>query len=91
MNEYDAILWEKWEAAKEPDEIIGYWAEDNNPYTIRVPAQLRNMIVEMQNCLADRRTEMVHYKDEAEKIETIMNKIFENRTKIRNYGKKEIQ
>jgi hypothetical protein len=58
--------------------------EDNNPYKITVPAQLRDMIVEMQNCLADRRTEMVKYRYDADQIDGLLTKIFENRTKIRN-------
>jgi hypothetical protein len=54
INNLSAILWKKWE--KHPDTatmIIGFWAEDGNSYYISTPAQLRNIIVNMQNWLAE--------------------------------------
>lgn len=53
-NKWGAILWKKWEKGAILQEIIGYWAEDNNEYKITVPYQLRDMIIEMQNWLSDK-------------------------------------
>lgn len=54
LDKYAALLHAPWEACKEPNEIVGKWAEDGNEYIIQVPPQLRNMLVDLQNVLADR-------------------------------------
>jgi len=49
---YDAILHKEWEKGDEEDEIKHYWAEDNSVVVFKVPYQLRDQIVEMQNWLS---------------------------------------
>ena len=50
----EPLLWEKWKASRySPDTIIGYWAEDGNEYEVTVPAQLRDMLVKLQNDKVD--------------------------------------
>lgn len=50
----EAILYRKWKTDKNrSDLIIGYWAEDDNPYEITVPCQLREEIVYLQNQAVD--------------------------------------
>jgi hypothetical protein len=41
----------KWKKGNSDDIIIGYWSEDNSPYTITCPHQLRNLLVKLQNNL----------------------------------------
>jgi len=41
----------KWQKSNDPNTIIGYWAEDNSPYEIICPEQLRDMLVKLQNNL----------------------------------------
>ena len=47
-----AILHRKWFKTS-ASTITGYWAEDGNQYNIEVPPQLLDMIVDMQNTLAE--------------------------------------
>lgn len=52
----EPILWKKWEASRYENEhqiIIGEWNEDGNPYIISVPAQLRDMIIQLQHDAVD--------------------------------------
>lgn len=72
-----AILWMKWE--KHPtskDAIIGAWYEDGNHYNIIVPAQLRDIIISMQNWLSDIYLEMVSVKSKCKRIEDFFNTKF---------------
>lgn len=53
-----AILYSKWKATDGPDdEISGEWPEDSHPYCLRVPHQLRNEIIAIQNMLVDKAAE----------------------------------
>jgi 1,6-anhydro-N-acetylmuramate kinase len=54
MEEYGSILHAKWTSGGEAGSIIyGEWAEDGSRYEIRVPPQLRDKIVAMQNALSE--------------------------------------
>ena len=49
---WGAILHKEWLKGDRGDEIIHFWAEDNNKIILKVPPQLRDQIVEMQNWLS---------------------------------------
>ncbi len=49
---WDAILHKDWIKGGNEDEIIHFWAEDNTRKVFKVPYQLRDQIVEMQNWLS---------------------------------------
>ena len=55
VEEMGAVLWTRWaESPHDEHLIVGCWAEDGSTYEIRVPEQLRSLIVQMQNALADK-------------------------------------
>jgi hypothetical protein len=78
MKKYSALLWEKWQIGEKPDEIIGKWAEDCNPYTVTVPAQLRGQLLEIQNLLAARYAELERFQRECQKYEDECNRLLPN-------------
>jgi len=49
---WDAVLHKEWIKGDNEDEIIHFWVEDNTIITFKVPYQLRDQIVEMQNWLS---------------------------------------
>jgi hypothetical protein len=52
FERFGAILYREWVAHHEDANIIiGYWAEDDSPYEITVPHQLRSTILKLQNTL----------------------------------------
>lgn len=56
-DKFSALLHTQWVAVRSlhgghENEIQGYWAEDNSTFTITCPAQLRDLLVELQNVLA---------------------------------------
>jgi hypothetical protein len=52
--QFGALLHRAWDIdQQDPEQIIGYWAEDDCPYKMVVPSQLRNSLVHMQNILSD--------------------------------------
>lgn len=51
---FGAILHKKWVPAEEEYKIIGFWAEDNSRYYIECPKQLRSLLINIQNWLADK-------------------------------------
>jgi len=54
IERYGAILHKKWTADPlRQHVIIGYWAEDDTPYEIAVPGQLREIILDIQNRLCN--------------------------------------
>jgi hypothetical protein len=60
MDKYAALLHDRWEADETDDELINArWAEDHQKFYIQCPAQLRDLLVELQNALADRYIEIV--------------------------------
>ena len=46
-----SILDSAWTRGSSDDEIVGQWAENGSPYIIKVPSQLREPILSMQNML----------------------------------------
>ena len=49
---FAAIAHSKWVACpKRADYIIGKWAEDDNKYEIKVPPQLRDQVIDLQNLM----------------------------------------
>jgi hypothetical protein len=55
MNDkFAALLHMKWIAGDKDNHITGYWGEDYSMYTIICPHQLRDLLIEMQNWLADK-------------------------------------
>jgi len=49
-----ALLHRKWEAPNNfPSRIDCFWAEDQLPFEIEIPSQLRNLMVQLQNDLVD--------------------------------------
>ena len=52
MKIWDAVLHKEWIKGDNEDAIIHFWAEDNSRVVFKVPPQLRDQIVEMQNWLA---------------------------------------
>ncbi len=70
LDRFAPILYDKWRPATNCDgSIVGTWAEDGSSYTIECPNQLRDLIVEMQNILADRYLELQNKRDELASIE----------------------
>ena len=49
---WDAILYKEWLKGDNTAEIIHFWAEDGSREVFKVPYQLRDQIVEMQNWLS---------------------------------------
>ena len=49
---WDAILYKEWMKGEQENEIIHFWAEDGTKAILKVPPQLRDQIVEMQNWLS---------------------------------------
>ena len=50
LSRFGAILHEKWRKSEvSEDAIIGCWAEDLLRFEIKVPPQLRDLIVDLQN------------------------------------------
>ena len=50
LKRFGPILHSKWKAdGSSLDVITGFWAEDFSRFEIKVPAQLRSLIIELQN------------------------------------------
>lgn len=61
LTPFAGILYSKWVAdSSDATIIIGRWTEDDSPYKIKVPYQLRESIIAMQNWLADK---VMHWDD----------------------------
>jgi hypothetical protein len=58
MDQYAALLYAKWEAGMTGEDITGQWAEDGSKYAVKVPHQLRDLLVQMQNELCERFAEL---------------------------------
>ena len=67
---WGAILWKKWEKVNLSKDVIrGFWAEDYNEYHILVPVQLRDIIVDIQNWLADIYIKIDDLKSKVKRLE----------------------
>lgn len=51
---HDALLWYPWKSGNDKVTINGMWPEDQTPYTLLVPGQLRDMIISLQNVLHEK-------------------------------------
>jgi len=49
-----AIIHMRWIKGDKPGEIIGFWAEDLNHYSIIMPPQLVDIMISTQNWLSDK-------------------------------------
>lgn len=79
LDKFSAILHDKWRPATNCDGfIVGTWAEDGSSYTIECPSQLRDLIVELQNILAERYLELENKRDALTRIENKWKMILEN-------------
>ena len=77
MGKFGATLHQPWKAGGKPEEIIGYWAEDLNTYTVVVPPQLRDDIIEMQNALCKRYSEIEAARTKLRNLERDASKFLE--------------
>lgn len=75
MTDFGALLWARWEKGESAGSIVGHWAEDESPYYLSVPPQLRELLLGMQNTLSEKyclivRTEdsLRNYKRDFDKI-----------------------
>lgn len=67
---WGAILHSHWlKDINDATRIIGKWAEDGTDYEIKVPSQLRNQIVEIQNWLCDQYTELKRTREKVCSLE----------------------
>ena len=76
MDRYAALLHSKWEKSDNDTVIIGNWIEDFNEYTIKVPSQLRDLLIELQNGLSIKYNEMVDLENELRKYKQNFSSIF---------------
>ena len=54
LDKYGAVFRSRWTKASHDNiTLLGRWAEDDSPYEVVVPPQLRDLIQEMQNSLYD--------------------------------------
>ena len=61
---FGAVLHKEWKAdSNENNIIIGYWAEDDTPYHLDVPPQLRLLIILIQNWLSRKYQYQVRLKN----------------------------
>ena len=67
---WGAILHKKWWAAHDSaTTIYGQWYEDGAEYEIKVPSQLRDIILEIQNWLASRYADLEMARDKVVRLE----------------------
>ena len=65
MRKYAALLDTEWEVSLDSKEVIrGRWAEDGSSFLITCPPQLRDLLVELQNCLHDKYHEIENQQRE---------------------------
>ena len=69
MKKYGATLHAQWIPGRGESEIMGQWAEDSTQYIITVPPQLRGQIIEIQNALHSRYTQIEDCRTRLAKLE----------------------
>ncbi len=72
----ESILAKKWEAGSDPHEIrllLQYKWSDKDKQSISCPAEIRDLVIEMQNCLHQLYRNKQEKKSEAEAAETLYN------------------
>ena len=63
LQKFGAILESHW-VVVDNGVIVGNWCEDGNSYQIKVPPQLQELIVELQNSLSDRYNEITELENQ---------------------------
>ena len=76
MDRYAALLHMKWKKSDNDGVIIGNWIEDLNEYSIKVPSQLRDLLVDLQNGLSIKYNEMVELEKDLRKYKQDFSSIF---------------
>ena len=76
MDKFVPLLHMKWKKHEEVNKIIGYWIEDFNEYTIKVPSQLRDLLIELQNGLSEKYSEMIELENDLRKYKQDFSSIF---------------
>jgi hypothetical protein len=70
IEDYAPILYSKWEEDEQDvTKIRGNWAEDDSTYVIIVPAQLRSLIIKLQNSLQAKYIEKLELEKAIENID----------------------
>jgi hypothetical protein len=78
MKKYAAILHAPWVRGNDPDKIDGFWAEDASLYTVTVPEQLRNMLVDLQNNLSTKFRELEQKEQELNELRARLRLFFQS-------------
>ena len=78
MKKYAAILHAPWVRGNDPDKIDGFWAEDLTSYTVTVPEQLRNMLVDLQNNLSTKFRELEQKEQELNELRARLRLFFQS-------------
>ena len=79
LDKYGAILHAEWKKGLNKDTIIGYWGEDMSPYEMKIPGQLRDILIELQHSLCDRYTEIEDARAKLRLLEGNASKIVERK------------
>lgn len=76
MGEFSALFSFPWEAGAGDVKIIGKWAEDGGHYEIICPAQLRDLLVELQVRLCAKHNELdrlnATYHEKLRELESVL-------------------
>jgi hypothetical protein len=78
MKKYAAILHAPWVRGNDPGKIDGFWAEDASLYTVTVPEQLRNMLVDLQNNLSTKFRELEEKEQELNELRARLRLFFQS-------------
>jgi hypothetical protein len=80
MEKYAALLWAPWNISKDENgdaySIKGFWAEDGSPYDIECPIQLADLLVDLQNALSCKYSELKRAEYDLAKLTDNMSKMF---------------
>lgn len=58
MEQYGALLHQRWTPGLTGEDIVGFWAEDGSSFAIKVPHQLRDCLLSLQARLSERYCEI---------------------------------
>jgi len=70
------ILHKRWIRGTDKNIIIGYWAEDFSEYYIDTPPQLRDEIINIQNCLSNIYNKIEKTNRDLNNLKNKLNEIF---------------
>jgi hypothetical protein len=82
-----AILYSKWVPKEGPtqDGILGEWPEDDHPYTLEVPYQLRDEIIQLQNALVDKANEARELQNTIDNAKKKLKAMFDSLTNMSDF------